>query len=57
MASFSDEGRRKLVHEFYAAMNATCTYKKQRVTQERRMYLELMEVAKQIGGDDVLGIV
>ena len=58
-ASFTEEARKILICEFYGAMNEKCFYKKKAVTQERRIYLELKNLAKQIGEEEenVLGVI
>lgn len=45
----SDEARKRVASRFYDKMDEICYYKKKQVTQERRMYLELLEVAQRIG--------
>lgn len=55
----SNEARKRIASCFYDKMDELCYYKKKRVTQERRMYLELLEVAQRIGevGEHVLAAV
>ena len=54
---FSEKARKLLVSKFYEKLGETVFYKKNKVSQERKIYLELMEVAKQIGEMDYKGLV
>lgn len=49
---FSEAAKKRLISEFYTALNETCYFKKKQVTVERRMYSEMLEVAQKIGGLD-----
>ncbi len=49
---FSEESRKMLISEFYRRMSEKCYYKKKQVTVERRIYLELLDVAQRIGRMD-----
>ena len=56
---FTEEAKQIIISEFYAIMNEQCYFKKKSMTRERKMYLEMLEVAKKIGrmNEDVLAIV
>lgn len=56
---FTDEGKKILVSRFYAAFQEKVVFHKKKITRERRMYLELLEVAERIGEkkQDVLAAV
>ncbi|MCD7885969.1 MAG: CRISPR-associated endonuclease Cas1 [Lachnospiraceae bacterium] len=49
---FSESARKLLISEFYEKMNEKCYYRKKQVTVERRIYLEILDVAQRIGGMD-----
>ena len=53
---FTEEAKQLIISEFYATMNELCYFKKKSMTRERKMYLEMLEVAQKIGKgqEDVL---
>lgn len=57
--TFSEKARKLIISKFYDKMKEEVFFKKKKVTRERRMYLELLEVAKRIGemNHDVLAAV
>lgn len=46
---FTDEGRKLLVSKFYETFKGKVVYRKKRITLERKIYMELLEVAEKIG--------
>lgn len=49
---FTEEARKLLISKFYSCLRENCYYRKKQVTVEKRIYLEMLEVAQKIGGMD-----
>ena len=56
---FTEEAKKMLISRFYSALQQKVYWKKKRITRERKMYMELLEVAEMIGEkkEDVLAVV
>lgn len=56
---FTDEGKKILVSMFYSALREKVVFHNKRITKEKKMYMELLEVAERIGEkrQDVLAAV
>ena len=46
---FVGTAKNMLVSRFYARMNEKCTYRRKQISYEKKIYLELLDVAKRIG--------
>ncbi len=55
---FEEDAKKLLISRFYSAFQEKVIFGKKRITQERKIYMELLQVAEKIGGkEDVLAVV